>query len=131
MNKKPFILESNLIVGVDVDDTLVSWEFANEERPHPDCEKVEIVFQGKTSKYWIFPANIRSLITHKLKGHNIVVWSGSGFEWAQKVVETLGLESFVDIIMSKPRWLLDDMKPEDFMPRSYWGAGDPGKAKLK
>jgi predicted phosphatase len=126
-----FTLESDLVVGVDVDDTLVSWSTKDSDKPpHPECVPIGIVFDGKIEQYWVFLPNLKSLKTHKHKGHAIVVWSGSGFAWAKKVVEVLALEDYVDLIMAKPKWLLDDMRPEDYMPRPYWGAGDPGKAKI-
>lgn len=135
------ILSSDLVVGVDVDDTLVSWQPLDESEaeltyalhlaPHNECKIVHVQFNGKIRSYWSYPSNIESLKTHKHKGHKIIVWSGSGWEWAAAVVAALQLEKYVDLVTSKPKWLLDDMRPEEFMPRPYWGAGDPGKAKLK
>lgn len=119
-------------VCVDVDDTLVTWsECDDSDPPHPECVAVEVEHDGRTACYWSFPFNIQSLKTHHQKGHNIIVWSGSGREWAESVVRALKLEDFVDLVMCKPRWLLDDMKPGEFMPTPYWGSGDPGKAKLR
>lgn len=131
--KQPYILGSDHVVGVDIDDTLISWKpiEPGEEPPHPSCVRQSIYFDGKTLEYWKYPDNILSVETHSHKGHAIIVWSGSGYQWAAAVVQALGLGSVVDIIMAKPRWLLDDMLPEKFMPIPYWGAGDPGKAKLK
>lgn len=121
------------VICVDVDNTLVSWEQIAEHlpKPHPDCGMVEIEFDGRSGMYHTFPFNVESVQTHYKKGHIVVVWSGSGHEWAEAVVRALKMEDSVDIIMAKPKWLLDDMKPTDFMPVPYWGAGDPGKAKLK
>jgi hypothetical protein len=126
------ILKSDLVVCVDVDDTLVSWS----QLEHiPECINIrgviEIDFNDVKATYQVYSDNVESLMTHHHKGHYIVVWSGSGCEWALAVVEALKLEAYVDVVMAKPRWLLDDMKPEEFMPRPYWGAGDPGKAKIK
>lgn len=127
------ILNGDNNLCVDVDDTLVSWDKIGTENhpPHESCERVTIEHEGVSAQYWAFHNNIQSLRTHHQKGHNVIVWSGSGYEWAQSVVRALGIEDHVDLIMCKPRWLLDDMKPGEFMPTPYWGAGDPGKAKLK
>lgn len=126
------VLESDLVICVDVDDTLVSWKpIGPETPPHESCETIDIEFNGANKSYWLFSDNVRSLEAHFHKGHRVVVWSGSGHAWAATVVRTLRLERFVDLVMAKPKWLLDDMKPQDFMPTPYWGAGDPGKVKLK
>lgn len=128
------VLKSDHVVCVDVDDTLVSWSPSphhNMNPPHEDCGQIDIEFNGLERSYWTFPFNIESIKSHRHKGHRIVVWSGSGYAWAEAVVRALDLVQYVDVVMSKPRWLLDDMKPADFMPTPYWGAGDPGKCKLK
>ena len=136
------VLQCDNVLCVDVDDTLVSWEpvpIDPYDLSGPRCDRadqstvreVEIELEGETQKYWAFEANIKSLKTHYHKGHSVVVWSGSGHAWAEAVVRALGLENYVELVMAKPRWLLDDMKPADFLPTPYWGSGDPGKTKLK
>jgi hypothetical protein len=132
------------VLCVDVDDTLVSWSPVADhelehcvpferETPNPVLyiETIDITFDGVTKKYWLYRDNVESVKTHHHKGRTIVVWSGSGAEWAEAVVKAVGLQEFVTVVMAKPRWLLDDMKPADFLPTPYWGLGDPGKAKLK
>src|ERR1051326_8851461 len=41
------------------------------------------------------------------RGFTIVVWSAGGEEWANYVVELLGLEGLVDVTMSKFDWFAD------------------------
>lgn len=120
------------VLCVDVDDTLITWSPVGDlKEPVEQSDLVEIVIEDQVQMYKKFEDNIASLKTHHHKGHTVVVWSGSGFEWATTVVRALGLTDYVDLVMAKPRWLLDDMKPSEFMPTPYWGAGDPGKTKLK
>lgn len=125
------VITTDNVICVDIDNTLISWERAGESMPHPECKPIEIEFDGRSGVYWVFPFNVESLITHHMKGHAIVVWSGSGHEWAEAVVKALKLEDYVTYVMAKPRWLLDDSHPHEFLPTPYWGAGDPGKTKLK
>ena len=50
-----------------------------------------------------------------------MVWSASGYEWAVATVKALGLEGYVDLIMSKPLRIYDDKDAADFMPtRRYF-----------
>lgn len=48
------------------------------------------------------------------RGRYIVVWSGNGVKWAESVIKTLGLEKYVDVVMSKPICYVDDY------PSSQW-----------
>lgn len=94
---KPIIIDSDKVVFVDVDDTLVMWNGAN-YKPHQK--------------------HIDYVKASKKRGHRIVVWSAGGWEWASTIVESLGLTDYVDLIMSKPAWFLDDKEASHFMPEA-------------
>ena len=96
-------------IFIDVDETLVAWH----------C-----------TYFKPMQNNIDSLIRHAERGHYVVVWSAGGHEWAARVVKELGLADYVDLVMTKPRWYLDDMPADSWMAR-YWdkqGSAD-GEAK--
>lgn len=110
--KTPLIRESKKFVAFDCDDTLVMWN--------------EVPFQDEIDLYGTIPFQdpyknkmIHNLRPHKkhiqkLKGYaqsgwTVMVWSAGGWEWAKTVVETLGLQDYVDLIMSKPDVCYDDM----------------------
>ena len=62
-NGKMQVLDSDLVVCVDVDDTLVSWQpIEGTQKPHPSCYDLNIEFDGVTRSYWVFPDNIQSLV---------------------------------------------------------------------
>lgn len=118
-------------VFFDVDDTLVKWSPTQEEK---FMFGVEFTCPGSTTlidgelkesgpwKEFLVPhrKHIESLKKHKQRGHTVVVWSAGGYDWAAAVVKTLGLENFVDLVISKPRWAYDDLPPNEYMPKSQW-----------
>jgi hydroxymethylpyrimidine pyrophosphatase-like HAD family hydrolase len=85
-------------VYFDVDDTLVIWE-GQQYRPHLK--------------------HINALKQHALRGHFVVVWSAGGFDWAHRIVNELNLINYVDAVMSKPKWIYDDMDPNNWTTRIY------------
>ncbi len=107
------------IVFFDVDGTLV--------RPAVDGDEHTIVFEAGNRKVYFTPiqGNIDSLVLHKARGHTVVVWSHGKARWAETAVKALGLESFVDYVVSKPDWIYDDEPPEHFLDRVIWhGEGE-------
>lgn len=117
----------------DVDDTLVMWNATPEqlEQRGVDFEcpgsLVDIDNDGNESfapawKTRLLPHryHIEQLKKHKMRGHTIVVWSAGGWDWAAAVIKALGLESFVDLVISKPTWAYDDLQPNEFIPKPSW-----------
>lgn len=104
------------VVCCDVDDTLVSWDTQN------DIEKVRI---EDTENGLIFhlPAmkdNIQQLCSLKSTGHFIIVWSQAGSSWAKDVVNALGLQDIVDLVMSKPSYCIDDLPSYLWIGENLW-----------
>ena len=126
------VVPGNTIVFIDVDDTLIMWSPTQEELDQRGIEitcpasMVVIDDEIKPSHTWkavVVPhrKHIEHLKRHKMRGHTVVVWSAGGFDWALAAVQALHLEEFVDIVISKPTWMIDDKKPEQFMPKPHWG----------
>jgi hypothetical protein len=104
-------------VYFDVDSTLVFTAF----------EAPESMIGART-----IYINDRAWIVHELhvayirdfhaRGHNVIVWSQGGSEWAKRVVEALNLDMYVHACLAKPTWYFDDKLAEEWlMPhqRSY------------
>lgn len=121
----------NKIAYCDVDDTLVFWSSTQEDK-----EKYGVKFTCPGSMVWdedgeqIGYANswtevlvpnlpqIEQLKNLRLRHHTIVVWSAGGYDWAKTVVQTLGIEHLVDLVICKPTYVFDDLPCEEFMPKS-------------
>lgn len=104
------------LICMDVDDTLVSWSQYESEDASAGAVKF---FNPRDNKYiWlnVIQEHIDAIKAHKLRGHTVIIWSAGGVEWAQVVVDTLGLTPYVDACMAKPNWYYDDVPSSEFMP---------------
>lgn len=109
-------LPSDRVVMVDVDDTLVCWNVS--EFPAEDHFKI----RG--------PNGLVTLVRHEKNinlvrkfwklGYTIVVWSGTGHKWAEKVARSVGLDDVVSLYMSKPMYYIDDKPSQEWMGPRAW-----------
>lgn len=121
------VLPGDQATFFDVDDTLVMWNPTAEEKEKHGISITcpmgltmidgELVPSGEWTELLVpHKVHVEQIKKHKARGHLIVVWSAGGYEWAHAVVKALQLEPYVDLVISKPTWIYDDLKPEDFMP---------------
>lgn len=103
----------------DVDDTLVNWDRSE----HPPESQVAI--DGVKGPVYVVPhqKNINLLVKLAKVGWFIRVHSGSGVDWAERVVRALGLEQYVGEVCSKPLGRTDDKPPGDGL--AYQAYRDP------
>ena len=94
----------------DVDDTLVIWEYTD------SMETVTCNNYGKDVTLGIHKPHLEQLKKFKERGWVIVVWSQGGAEWAEEVVTKLGIENWVDLVITKPRYIFDDLETRYWMP---------------
>ncbi len=107
-----FVLENDNEYSVDVDDTLVMWDYPEE------LESEAMLIGTYDFSQRVLPNKfvIKKIKEHKSRGHAITVWSAGGWEWAKAVVEALDLEKYVDIIKCKPQGFYDDLTSSEFLP---------------
>lgn len=117
----------------DIDDTIVMWNATPEELVERGVDftcpgsLVDIDNDGNETfapewKERLLPHryHIEQLKKHKMRGHTIIVWSAGGWDWAAAVIKALGLENYVDLVISKPTWAYDDLQPNEFIPKPSW-----------
>tara|TARA_R100000951_G_scaffold101420_1_gene92910 strand:- start:9962 stop:10393 length:432 start_codon:yes stop_codon:yes gene_type:complete len=107
--KKPFVAPSGPLVAYDCDDTLVMWDLPDGMMLNDDA-LVTIPCRGQEERCLPNEHNITLLKKFAMRGHTVIVWSGGGVDWAEAVIKGLGLEEYVDVIMSKPAYYIDDIK---------------------
>ncbi len=101
--------ESAQLWEFDVDDTLVMWDRSK----YPELEDVAVLTDKGTAVLKVNKFQVKLLIKLAKVGYFIRVHSGSGFDWASKVVQALGIEQYVDEVASKPKGRTDDKAPGD------------------
>jgi phosphoserine phosphatase len=118
------VIRNESVVCFDVDDTLVMWNHVGTALKIP----VECPYDGSSFDLTPHESHIKLLKNHKARGHIVVVWSQSGYAWAESVIKTLGLSEYVDFIMTKPRTYVDDLPVQEWLqdrvyiePTSGWG----------
>lgn len=101
-------LKDKHTIFVDIDNTLILWGQVKEPTVKLDFDQVASIHLPHINKIKEF----------KARGHNIVVWSAGGSDWAEKIVLILNLEEYVDMVIPKPSWFIDDLNSFEFMPES-------------
>lgn len=101
------VIKFDNVAYFDVDDTLIMYQIPD----HRLAEAFEISIPDRP----LFTAtvipnydHIERLKLHKTWGNGVVVWSRSGYEWAEQVIKELKLENYVDLIVTKPSYYYDD-----------------------
>src|ERR1051325_7057342 len=85
----------------DVDETLLMYDIPP-ERLH---EAMQVAVEGSLLSATVVPhrKHVELVKLHKAWGNGVIVWSRSGVRWAKAAVVALGLEDYVDAVLSKPR----------------------------
>ncbi len=109
-------LESHKVISVDVDDTLILWDLS----AYPDMPRIEVDYAGYKSTLIPHQKNINLLIKLAKLGYEIVVWSATGYDWAELIVAELNLGEYVTLCMSKPRYYVDDKNAESWIGERLW-----------
>lgn len=104
------------VVCFDVDETIVHWHSSDD--PTTD---MWVIVQDK-DKHIEKRVRINTKTVDKIKGHAqvghfVIVWSAGGYAWANAVINELGLNSFVNMVSTKPKWYVDDEPADVFMRR--------------
>lgn len=92
------------VYATDVDDTLIMWRIPQGY----DGLLVETKLNGFSDFGIPNEPAIRHLKKMKARGYSVIVWSLGGSEWGEAVVKALLLEDYVDVIMPKIDFHLDD-----------------------
>lgn len=121
------VIENENCLFVDCDDTLVMWGNSCQKQDDngnwnyiriPDPYFSPSPYMIRDSHVTVVPhtKHIEYLKDSKTKNKNtIIVWSAGGWQWAEAVVKALGIEEYVDAVMSKPYAYIDDLPCKEFM----------------
>ena len=82
------VIKEQILVPFDVDGTLISYDIEGV----PEDELITVGFK-KEFQIKVLPIkkHIDKLKSHKASGHLVLVWSGSGWRWAEHIIKRLKL----------------------------------------
>lgn len=103
--------------GCDIDDTLLLWDVPLDT---PGVRVVE--FQEPhlkdITRAVVNENNLRLMKEKKQRGCFIVLWTQGGYAYAESVMKALFIENYVDLVMTKPVGLIDDLPSSAWLPPS-------------
>ena len=115
-----FKIPDGRLAAYDCDDTLVMWDIPED---FPEGDIVTVRCRDYSDRLAPNKYNIDLLKKFAKRGHYVVVWSQGGSDWAEAVVKALELEEYVQVVMSKPNYFIDDIgDPRKWMGK--WGYFD-------
>lgn len=100
------ILANELIVAVDVDQTLILHDFEN--HPTLPLKAISCPYKKEPLTVAVHKAHVDLVKDYKARGFFVIIWSHAGYKWAETVVKNLLLDDHVDLIMTKPSKHVDD-----------------------
>ena len=109
------VIKNDNVVMVDIDSTLLAY-FDYEANDKTDFVWIKI--NGKNEKFYVLRENVEAVLEHHRREHPIIFWSAGGYSWCYKATKALKLDKIGVVTMGKPKWLLDDKQPEEFLPRA-------------
>ena len=103
-------MQDKRAVFFDVDSTLIEWVGNGSTLPISYLGP-ELVLRDGDFWYTVAPIEIHVNLMKEFKavGWQLVVWSAGGADHAERVVKLLGMEDYVDLIVSKPEVYVDDL----------------------
>lgn len=107
------IIDNENTVYFDCDETLIMHDLSM------TGQRVTIDFYGEERDFIIHDEHLQLLRNYKARGFTVFVWSGNGFQHAEKVVKALDVEDKVDFVATKPYRVVDDVEPNSWAPRIY------------
>lgn len=102
------VIKNESTIFVDCDDTLIMWG-KKYNKPHKGAIEIRDPYDDSLNYLKPHMKHINLLKKYKGRGNSIVCWSAGGFKWAEAVIKALKLESYVDLIVTKPIKYIDDL----------------------
>lgn len=117
------VCNNNAVICFDVDKTLIH-EDKKYSKHHdlitvPDPNQEHSLIRVKPNY-----KHIKLMRRAAGRGDTVIVWSNSGYAWAEAVIKSLGLHMYVNFIFTKPGGCVDDMPVESWLRRIYDGEPD-------
>lgn len=108
--------ESEQVICVDIDDTVVVWGNIRDVDPLTHrIAQINDPYTGKQVVLRVHEPHLKIVESRLARGATLIVWSASGYQWAKAVLEALGLDNKNIHVFSKPIAYVDDKKANEWM----------------
>lgn len=104
-------IDSQTTAFFDCDDTLIMHD---NTKPY-DLAISDPYEEGFIINCRVHQRHLKLLKDFKARGYVIVVWSAGGAPWAKAVVDALGIQAHVNLVMSKPLKYVDDLHADKIL----------------
>ena len=125
------VIPGDKTVYVDCDDTIAFWSSSKEDKEMNgiavtcpgsmvfDTDGEEIGFAGEWTELLVpnWP-QINELKKFKVRNYKIILWTQSGSLWAEAIAKAFKIEHLIDVCLTKPNYIFDDLPASSFMPES-------------
>jgi predicted phosphatase len=105
------VIKSEILLPFDIDQTLVMYDTKCEA----STDLIELVYGEQQLLLRPSQKHIDLLKHHRERGYFIIAWSANGHSWTERVIKALELESYVDLVMTKPKEYVDDKYVDQWM----------------
>ena len=109
------VIKNERIIPTDIDETLIMHDITNASNDALIVEIIDPYAPNTRIQMRVNEPMVKILKDEKVRGSYIIAWSKAGYQWAEAVIRALGLESFVDLIMTKPIAYMDDTPVEHWL----------------
>jgi hypothetical protein len=124
MNKR---IENEKLIYSDCDDTLIMWDVSKYHGILPPEDLIEIDCFGYVSTVYKNTKQINLIKKLAKLGYGICIWSQTGSAWAEAVGKAVGIDEFVLLYTTKPRYHIDDLPADVWMGTRLWRDPVTGK----
>ena len=104
-------IETELLIPCDIDQTLICWDSL------PPPTMVEFIDPYDNRPRLVVPhkPNIKIMMNYLERGATVLVWSRSGYKWAEAALKALNIDHDNIIVASKPFAYIDDKPGQEWM----------------
>lgn len=96
----------------DIDNTLIHWPM---DEYYQKNKSFTVDLMGSTLEVSPNDSNIELLKGFFKRGYEVILWSNTGKEWTQQIAKALNITDYVDYYLSKPDFLIDDLRLDQFL----------------
>lgn len=114
------VIKSEQLICVDVDDSLLLWNSPARLSASKDAVDFSNPYTGMRHRVAVHMPHVLVVRQRLQRGATIVLWSASGWQWAEAAAIACNINGENLIIASKPSFYIDDKSAENWMGKPMY-----------